>query len=246
MHKNNIMSNITMKNYMLASILLLQFTTNGLFAQTQPPAYGTVTRFYEKSLVGYKNSNGDIVVAAKYTAGSEMYRSPAGGGYALVLVGRKRGFINEKGEVIIPFIYDDASVFHDGLARVMKDGKHGYINVNGETIIPFLFDVAFDFGNGLARVKKNGRFGFIDTKGNAVIELKFKNALDFSEGLAPVMNDENKWGFIDASGKYVIRSIYEQAQLFQNGEAAVKLNGKLFVIGHNGKKLREVETAEHE
>ncbi|MEO8088171.1 MAG: WG repeat-containing protein, partial [Bacteroidota bacterium] len=93
-----------------------------------------VIRFYAGGKVGYKNKlSGEIVVQPIYSAGSEMMADNT----ALVIEGRKRGFINEKGEVIIPFIYDDASVFFDGLARVMKDGKHGYINVKNETVIPF-------------------------------------------------------------------------------------------------------------
>src|SRR5436190_22307507 len=85
-----------------------------------------VIRFYQGGKVGYKNKvTGEIVVQPNYTAGSEMMPDKT----ALVLEGRKRGFINDKGEVIIPFMYDDASIFSDGLARVMKEGKHGYINL---------------------------------------------------------------------------------------------------------------------
>ena len=69
-------------------------------------------RFYENAKVGYKNkATGEIVVPPNYVAGSEMMTDENGNHFALVLEGRKRGFINEKGTVIIPFIYDDASVF---------------------------------------------------------------------------------------------------------------------------------------
>nr|MBK9652114.1 WG repeat-containing protein [Bacteroidota bacterium] len=111
-------------------------------------------RFYENAKVGYKNiETGAVVVPAKYYAGSEFME-----GYALVLEGRKRGFIDAKGEVIIPFEYDDASIFYDGVARVMKGGKHGYINMKGETVIPFIYDFADDFKGGLARVSKGGKW----------------------------------------------------------------------------------------
>ena len=39
-----------------------------------------------------------------------------------------RGFIDSKGETVIPFIYSDASVFKEGLARVTLGNKNGYIN----------------------------------------------------------------------------------------------------------------------
>src|SRR3954467_12358635 len=82
-----------------------------------------LVRFYENAKVGYKDDNGNVVVPAKYEAGSEFYE-----GMALVLQNRLRGFINNKGEVAIPFMYNDASVFKSGLARVSKGSKSGYIN----------------------------------------------------------------------------------------------------------------------
>ncbi|MEI6289286.1 MAG: NTF2-like N-terminal transpeptidase domain-containing protein, partial [Chloroflexota bacterium] len=50
------------------------------------------------------DKSGKVIVPAKYIAGSDFFD-----GLALVLEGRKRGFINGKGEVQIPFEYDDAS-----------------------------------------------------------------------------------------------------------------------------------------
>lgn len=52
-----------------------------------------VIRFYQAGKVGYKNkSTGEIVVQPNYTAGSEMMPDRT----ALVLEGRKRGFINNR------------------------------------------------------------------------------------------------------------------------------------------------------
>ncbi len=42
------------------------------------------------------------------------------------------GYINTKGEEIIPCNFDEASNFHEGLANVKKDGKFGLINKKGE------------------------------------------------------------------------------------------------------------------
>ena len=202
-----------------------------------------VIRFYQGGKVGYKNkSTGEIVVQPNYTAGSEMMADRT----ALVLEGRKRGFINDKGEVIIPFIYDDASVFFDGLARVMKDGKHGYINVKNETIIPFSYDFADDFKNGIARVQKGGMFGWIDVTGKVSIPLQYTNAFNFGDGLAPVRNDEGKWGYINPQGDYVLQPKFADAKPFNNGEALVKNGDEYIFISKTGKKLREMKSMEEE
>jgi hypothetical protein len=202
-----------------------------------------VIRFYQGGKVGYKNKQtGEIVVQPNYTAGSEMMADNT----ALVLEGRKRGFINDKGEVIIPFMYDDASVFFDGLARVMKDGKHGYINRKNETVIPFTFDFADDFKNGIARVKKDGKFGWIDLTGKEAIALKYSNAFNFGDGLAPVRTDEGTWGYINLQGQFVLQPKYADAKPFNNGEALVKSGDQYMFIDKTGTWLRDMKNMEEE
>ena len=47
---------------------------------------------------------------------------------ALVVQNDKWGFINTKGEVVIPCVYDFAGGFSKGLAPVAQNDKYGYIN----------------------------------------------------------------------------------------------------------------------
>ncbi|MEK4029694.1 WG repeat-containing protein [Pseudobacillus sp. FSL P4-0506] len=47
------------------------------------------------------------------------------------------GFINQKGQLMIPYLYKSAQNFSEGLAMVSKDGKHyGYIDTSGKVKIP--------------------------------------------------------------------------------------------------------------
>jgi len=73
-------------------LLAILFVKTNSFSQD-------LIRFYENAKVGYKDQNGRVIVPVKYEAGSEFYE-----GMALVLENRMRGFINNKGEVVIPFI----------------------------------------------------------------------------------------------------------------------------------------------
>lgn len=46
----------------------------------------------------------------------------------------KWGFIDATGKTVIPFIYDKASTFKEGIARVKKNGKHIRINRKGKQV----------------------------------------------------------------------------------------------------------------
>ncbi|MEG0770726.1 MAG: WG repeat-containing protein [Clostridia bacterium] len=71
----------------------------------------------------------------------------------------KWGYIDKMENIIIPFQYDLAFQFSNGLAAVKKDGKAGYINEKGETIIDFFFEETTTPYNGTAWVKHNGKWG---------------------------------------------------------------------------------------
>ena len=53
-------------------------------------------------------------------------------GFAAVKRNGKWGFVNEKGEEMIPCNYDYVNDFEEGFARVEIDGKWGFVNKQGE------------------------------------------------------------------------------------------------------------------
>lgn len=89
----------------------------------------------------------------------------------------KFGYIDDQGEVAIPFQYDDADHFSEGLARVGKldginpwnespDFIYGFINTMGNLVIDYQFSSASGFENGVAEVRKDGETYCIDKNGN--------------------------------------------------------------------------------
>ena len=157
----------------------------------------------------------------------------------------KFGFINRKGEVVVPCKYSRAEDFYwHRLSNVGSNGKSGYIDTTGAEVIPLKFDYSESFREGLAYVAINyvdgegnyrtGKYGFIDETGKLVIENKFKIAGDFSEGLAWAYI-ESKCGFIDKTGKEIIPFTWESAEKFQEGLAPVMVNGKWGFIDKKGK-----------
>lgn len=45
------------------------------------------------------------------------------------------GFIDQKGNVIVQPIYDEAEFFSEGFARVSLNGNFKYLNLKGEVVI---------------------------------------------------------------------------------------------------------------
>jgi hypothetical protein len=77
------------------------------------------------------------------------------------------GYVNDRGELRIPFIYQDAGPFVMDcmIAYVKKDGKYGYINSSGEVLIPFIYDFAESFIDGFAKVMSGQNEFYIDEEG---------------------------------------------------------------------------------
>lgn len=63
----------------------------------------------------------------------------------------KSGFINRRNEVVIPFEYDEAYPFINGMVYVELYGKSGFINKNGKEIIPIKYNQLWLESEGLIR-----------------------------------------------------------------------------------------------
>ncbi len=155
----------------------------------------------------------------------------------LVETDGRKGYINEKGEMVITPLYLYASDFINGRALVeLSSKKWGYIDKNGQEVIKPQFDLAGDFSEDHAVVKVNGKFGYIGVSGKVVIDCKFDYAGPFSGGIACVKTG-GKYGFINSSGKLVIPSVYDNAKDLSEGFIAVQLNGKWGYIDKKGKSM---------
>ncbi|MBQ5861238.1 MAG: WG repeat-containing protein, partial [Alistipes sp.] len=137
------------------------------------------------------------------------------------------------GNVIIPFKYNFAGYFREGLAC---------INIGGG--IPKTYDPST---GGFQKYYKEkvigGKWGFIDKTGKEIVLPKYNYADFFVGGLAPVELN-NKWGWIDKTGKEIIplKYRYPQNSLWftnSNPKIKVELNGEWFYIDKNGNRVEE-------
>ena len=163
---------------------------------------------------GYKNAQGDVVIAPRY----QMALDFTPGGIAAVS-GPERGwhYINAAGKLAIakPHIVDNApEAFQEGLARYFDEkGRVGYFDDSGKVVIRARYDYAEPFSEGLAGFcqacrkaqygehwnMKGGRWGYIDPKGTQVIFPRYEAARPFKEGLASVLLG-GRWITIDRRG----------------------------------------------
>lgn len=130
------------------------------------------------------------------------------------------GFIDMKGDVVIPAIYGGALAFSDGLAAVCKNNKWGYINTKGEIVIPIQYDNynTSSFINGTASVSLTDtidgtlhkRFFIINKKGEQISEdFDFIRQRWRKEEMIMPAQRGDKWGFINGVGKIKIPFIYD-------------------------------------
>jgi len=148
---------------------------------------------------------GSMVWAAPLNFGIQSQfddAQPFSEGLAAVKVGRRWGYINRAGTIVINPRFDRVSRFSEGLAAVWAGdifgGKWGYISKSGNYVIQPQFNDAHPFSEGLAAVNI-GKWGYINHLGQMIINPQFGNAGDFSGGLAPVWGGGvlgGKWGYL--------------------------------------------------
>jgi len=90
----------------------------------------------------------------------KLFKNPYGfnEGFAALKINSKYGYINKKGEITIPFIYESASPFSLGIANVtIKRGDENVnliINKEGKTLFTGITIVAFDLSSNSAILRK--------------------------------------------------------------------------------------------
>ncbi len=138
------------------------------------------------------------------------------------------GFINIKGELIIPCIYNVADNFSsDGLCTVLLGSKFGCINTKGEIVIPFIYDSLSKFENGYIIAGKDGRETLlgIDGKPLSGFSWEYDEVRRIYEGFARFEKD-GKYGFLTATGEVAVPAKYDYAYDFSNGIACIEITNE--------------------
>jgi len=132
----------------------------------------------------------------------------------------KYGLIDLKGNILIPFKYDEMK-FNESIAMVKLNGKYGFVDINDKEIIPLTYENACSFDGGLTHVRKDGKVGFIDKKGQTVIPFEYNSARCFNGEFASVENSDRKNAFINKKGELITPFSYRTIYIHNNGLAVV-------------------------
>jgi len=167
--------------------------------------------------------------------------------------GRKIGFIDRTGKVVIAPKFETAEDFVEGLARVYVGAEAGFVDRSGKFVIQPVYSTATNFENGRSLVSKDGKYSLIDKQGNTVAEIPYRVLGDFHAGLATVQRPrrtdaEGKtvplaYGYIDRSGKMVIEPRFMPAGAFPDdgkGLAVGGLNREWVYFDRTGKIMLRV------
>jgi hypothetical protein len=178
-----------------------------------PAGYADI-RFFNDSLLVYEldgdyglmRKNCSIFLDAQFQEIGELQN-----GRALIVQDDYIGYLNDKGEIVIPPKfelfpnYQDKGAFSSKNAVVKLKGKFGMIDLNGKFAIP---NVYADLG-------------------------AFSSRIAFSKGKG--------WGFIDPAGKEVLKPAYDYAESFLQGHAIIELAGQQGVIDQKGSVILPIE-----
>lgn len=154
------------RDYEEQTIIEPRFKDAGDFSQGL--AYAKVFSKY-----GYLNKYGKFVVRPRFDKAFDFTTD------GVAKVGKRNedldyyyGYINLRGEQIIPFTYLEANDFCEGLAAVRLQHKWGFIDVEGNVVIEMAYDMVYDFEEGEARLIKemDGYYKefVVDVEGNVI------------------------------------------------------------------------------
>ncbi len=167
----------------------------------------SVSTFHESAFV---NAKAEIITDFVYDANRS-----AGffwKGFSMVGRGGKRGYINRRGQEVIPLMYDRARTqVVNGLAAVALNGKWGFVDTTNRVVIPFSYTDAYSFEDSLAVVKYGAKWGVINRANRVVIPFMYESVLSgFSEGVLGVVLN-GKAGAVDVQNRVVIPFKYSPA-----------------------------------
>lgn len=153
---------------------------DGTGRQVLPPQYG---QFNTNPLVGNCYPNDDVMFLYKQEADGKVYA----------------GAVDYKGQVRIPFIYDenrDDVYHHQEFVPFEKKGKVGFVSINGGRVTePFEYVSRKAHAYGWVVSKDGKNYGFVSSEtGTLVIPLKYKG---FWEEGPVMMRFDGKLDFYD-------------------------------------------------
>jgi|GEM_PF-6139266 len=154
--------------------------------------------------------------------------------------GNKYGFINEKGDTVVPCKYDYTRPFSNGLAIVSLHHKYGIIDGTGKEIILLKYDRIEEFSKDLAIVQLNNKYGIIDLTGKEILPLDNDLITRFAGMDFYVFQKDKKYGVLDGNNAKIITApVYDHVEVL-HGLMSVRIGNKYGVVNPKGEEVLKV------
>ncbi len=146
----------------------------------------SITVFFQNNKRGFLNIHtGKILIPAQY-----QFAWVFSEGLGAVVNEGKLGFVNAKGDLVIPNRYDYRNAAHDPMDFLFKGGscavidpatgKSGLIDQKGEWKLQPQYDYIVNPIKGFRKVRLNEKFGLLDSALNLALPVQFM-AIEFSD-----------------------------------------------------------------
>ncbi len=201
------------------------------------------------SKYGYLDATGNEVIITKFDQADYFQQN------GLAKVGKSNadtkyktlyGYINKKGEEVIPLIYETISAFENGLAYAKdpETNRYGYLDQSGKWAVNPVYLSAFGFDeSGGAWVKMtDDKYHYINKSGKdfGTIDKSGTTTKTFKDGYAVEADTEFPYALVDINGK-IIKDIEDCSAIynFSEGMAGYKSKSKDLYgfIDINGNKV---------
>lgn len=137
--------------------------------------------------------------------------------------GNLEGYVDLKGEVVVPPRYKSVSGIKDGVGVVKSGDLCGVIDEKGRTVLPIMYEeFIFIFNANLFGVKSGDKWGYVNGRNEAITDFMFDEPsvtfLNCPKGTCvAVLN--GKSGLLDGSGRWVLPASYDAIYGVVRGEA---------------------------
>ncbi len=228
------------------------------------------------SKIGFVNANNEIVIPIEYDKAANFFNGIAlvaiednyflidktgrqisenysmmrgfSEGFAAVSNDNKWGYINKRGKLQIPLIYDGVDNFENGLAFVFnkysEKKKWGMINIVNQVIIPLEYDEISNSQNlDLFEVRNGDKWGILDAEGKVILPINF-DLLDVTNSSFIMAKKKAKYGWINSKNEILIPFIYDDfytTKGFDAGLILVQSGGKWGIITKNNTVVQNMQ-----
>lgn len=188
----------------------------------------------------------DIVLAHNFSEGRALFCTRKG----------KFGYMDTKGLITIPPVYDQAFDFHEGSALVGNSNEAGemsyqLIDRNGNAkasvqVVSSLLDQRFCNGLLMYSHRTNGKYGYLNPQGETEIYLpdSIREASRFYHNAAIIRNSRGSAGLINRKGELLIAPEYEDGWIVGENRVCLKKENQWILSDFKGSETHPIQTDE--